>query len=46
MVTGGDSNTRGSEFKTQGQIVDGLFSHEFVVLKSQKVSKKEAGLAH
>ena len=53
VVIGGDSCSKGREFESQHHILDGHFSHLFVVkivmfvLKRPKINdKKRPGLAH
>ena len=47
---GGDSRSEGHGFKSQHRILDGIFSHIFVVticnvcLKRPKINEKEAGV--
>ena len=50
MVMGGDSRSKGRGFESQHHILDGHFSHIFVVkicnvcLKRPKINVKEAGV--
>ena len=50
MVMGGDSHSEGCRFKSWHRILDGHFSHIFVVkicnvcLKRPKINEKEAGV--
>ena len=52
MVLGGDSCSKGRGFESWHRILDGIFSHIFVVnffnvcLKRPKRNKKEAGVGH
>ena len=51
MVMGGDSRSKGCGFKSRHRILDGLFSHIFVVkicnvcLKRLKINEKEVGVS-
>ena len=46
VVMGGDSCRNGHEFESQHRILDGYFSHLFVVEidKKTKINEKEAGV--
>ena len=50
MVLGGDSCSKGRGFESWHHILDGIFSHIFVVkicnvcLKRPKINEKEAGV--
>ena len=44
VVMGGDSCSRGRGFKSRHRILDGHFSHTFVIKLS--CSKKRPGMAH
>ena len=52
MVMGGDSHSESRGFKSRQRILDGHFSHIFVVkvwnvcLKRPKINEKRPGLAH
>ena len=51
MVMGDDSCSRGCGFESRRCILDGYFSHRFVVkivlcLKRSKINKKDAGDGH
>ena len=51
VVMGGDSYSKGREFESQHHILDGHFSHLFVVkilmcVEKTKINKKRPGLAN